>query len=113
MIRSHARVFHYGWVRPPQVMKEKTVAMDKLYHPDDSPGTGDNYKYKRIFGLERFTGTHPAVMRERIAEKSWKVDLLAYPLVWEWGDIRKVINRTIERTTGWLPFQYKNYIVVR
>lgn len=112
VLKSHARVFHYGWVRPPQVMKEKTVAMDKLYHPDHSPGTGDNYKYKRIFGLERFTDTHPKVMHARIEEKRWNVDLMAYPLAWEWKDARKVVSRAIEKATGWLPGQYKNYVVV-
>src|SRR6185437_5385651 len=32
--RSGARVFHYGWVRTPEAMKEKTFFMDQLYHGD-------------------------------------------------------------------------------
>jgi hypothetical protein len=111
VLRSGARIFHYGWVRPPEVMREKTVAMDRLYH-GESGGTGENYRYKRIFGLERFTGSHPAVMGPRVAEKRWEVDLMAVPLSWEWGDARKVISRAIERATGWLPFQYRNYEIV-
>lgn len=110
VLRSGARIFHYGWVRPPEVMKEKTVAMDKLYHAEGK-GTGDNCLYKRIYGLERFEGTHPAVMRERVAEKRWKVDLMAFPLSWEWKDGRKVISRWIERLSGWLPGEYRNYVV--
>lgn len=112
VLRTGARIFHYGWVRPPEVMREKTVAMDKLYHPDGSPGTGDNYKYKRIYGLERFAGTHPAVMRERVERKRWRVDLMAFPLSWEWKDARKVAARWMEKLTGRLPFQYRNYEVV-
>jgi glycosyltransferase involved in cell wall biosynthesis len=112
VIRSGARIYHYGWVRSPEVMREKTVAMDKLYHADGSPGTGDNHRYKRIFGLERFTGTHPRVMHARVEEKRWKVDLLAAPLTWEWKDARKVLARWMEKATGKLPFQYKNYVVV-
>jgi hypothetical protein len=112
VLRAGARIFQYGWVRPPEVMREKTVAMDKLYHADGSPGTGDNYKYKRIYGLERFEGSHPAVMRARVEEKRWKVDLLAAPLAWEWKDARKVAARWVEKATGRLPFQYKNYVVV-
>lgn len=112
VLRSGAKIYHYGWVRPPEVMKEKTVAMDKLYHADGAVGTGDNYLYKRIYGLERFTATHPAVMRERVEAKRWKVDFMSFPLAWEWKDARKVLARWVEKGTGWLPFQYKNYVVV-
>jgi hypothetical protein len=109
VIRSGARIFHYGWVRPPEVMREKTVAMDKLYHGDGA-GTGENYRYKRILGLERFTATHPAVMQARVEKKRWQVDLLSFPLTWEWKDGRKVLARWLEKATGWLPFQYRNYV---
>ena len=112
VIRSGARIFHYGWVRPPEVMKEKTVAMDKLYHANGG-GTGDNHIYKRIYGLERFTGTHPEVMEARVEQKRWKVDLMAAPMVFTVKDVRKVISRTIERLTGWLPGEYKNYREIR
>ena len=108
VIAAKARIFHYGWVRPPEVMREKTVAMDRLYHPDGE-GTGDNYRYKRIYGLEAFTDTHPAVMQQRVAEKRWKIDLMKAPLVFRFGDIRKFLARHIEKMTGWLPFEYKNY----
>lgn len=108
VLRTPARIFHYGWVRPPEVMKEKTIAMDKLYHADGG-GTGDNYRYKRIFGLERFTGTHPAIMGPRVEAKRWKVDLMAAPLIFTWKDIRKFLSRSVEKATGWLPGEYKNY----
>jgi glycosyltransferase involved in cell wall biosynthesis len=108
VIRSQARIFHYGWVRPPEVMREKTEAMDKLYHPDGE-GTGDNYRYKRIYGLERFVGTHPKVMLDRVEKKRWKVDLMAAPMIFTAKDVRKFLARSIEKLTGWLPGQYKNY----
>ncbi len=108
VLRSKARIFHYGWVRPPEVMKEKTVAMDKLYH-SEGEGTGNNYRYKRIYGLERFKGTHPALMEQRVKEKKWQIDLMAAPLVFTVKDIRKVLARLVEKVTGRLPFEYKNY----
>jgi hypothetical protein len=110
VVRAGARVFHYGWVRPPEVMQRKTVAMDSLYHGDGKPGTGENYRYKRIYGLERFTGTHPVVMSQRVEEKRWRVDLMAAPLVFHWKDLRKVVARAIERATGWIPGEYRNYV---
>lgn len=111
VVPSGARIFHYGWVRPPEVMREKTVAMDKLYHADGG-GTGDNYRYKRIYGLERFTGSHPRVMEARVEAKRWKIDLMAAPLVFRMSDLRKVLARAVERLTGWLPGEYKNYRVL-
>lgn len=109
VLETEARIFHYGWVRPQEVMREKTVAMDKLYHQDGG-GTGDNYKYKRIFGLERFKDTHPSVMAPRVSQKRWDIDLLKAPLVFTIKDFRKVLAWCIEKLTGRLPFEYKNYI---
>lgn len=111
VLRSKARIFHYGWVRPPEVMAEKTKAMDKLYHSDGG-GTGENHRYKRIYGLERFEDTHPKVMEKRIEEKRWKIDLMASPMVFTWKDLRKLLSRSIEKATGWLPGEYKNYRAV-
>jgi len=111
VLRSKARILHYGWVRPPEVMAAKTKAMDKLYHSDGG-GTGENHRYKRIYGLERFKDTHPKVMEKRIEEKRWKIDLMASPLVFTWKDLRKLLSRSIEKATGWLPGEYKNYRAV-
>lgn len=103
-----ATVYHYGWVRPQKTMQRKTEAMDRLYH--ENPGaTGDNYRYRNIYGLERFTGTHPSVMQKAIAAADWQVDVMTQPMHFHWKDIRKVISRNIEKATGWLPFSYRNY----
>jgi hypothetical protein len=112
-----ARVFHYGWVRTPEAMKEKTFFMDQLYHGDPkagdaaagTPHTGDNYRYKRIWGLKRYRGTHPATMRERIRAKGWHWDLAHSPLVWKWSDAKKVALDTFESVTGHRLFEYRSY----
>ncbi len=112
-----ARVFHYGWVRPPEKMREKTFFMDQLYHgaPDPSkaaqgiPHTGDNYRYKRIWGLSPFRGTHPAIMRERIAAKNWHWDLARSPLEWSARDAKKIALDLFERATGVRLFEYRSY----
>lgn len=116
-ILSGAQVYHYGWVRTPEAMREKTFFMDQLYHGDPSgeqqasrtPHTGENYRYKRIWGLERFTGSHPALMSERIARKQWRWDLENSPLCWEWSDAKKIALDLIERATGARLFEYRSY----
>jgi glycosyltransferase involved in cell wall biosynthesis len=108
VLRANARVYHYGWVRPPEEMRIKTEAMDRLYHSDGG-GTGDNYKYKRIYGLERFTGTHPMVMRDQIEKTKNNLGLLEQPLHFRLPDIRKVFARIVEKATGKRLFEYRNY----
>ncbi|MDR3606060.1 MAG: glycosyltransferase family 2 protein [Oligoflexia bacterium] len=115
--RSGARVFHYGWVRTPEAMREKTFFMDQLYHGDPDkkaaaemlPHTGDNYRYKRFWGLRPFQGTHPAVMKERIRAKGWHWDLARSPFAWEWSDSKKVLLDLVERATGVRLFEYRSY----
>ncbi len=72
---SGARIFHYGWALPPAELKAKTLALAALYHgrpaaerrwaavPPESLGGADL--------AFRWSGPHPAVMRERIARRRW------------------------------------------
>jgi hypothetical protein len=116
-----ARVFHYGWVRSPEAMKEKTFFFDQLYHGDPStkdadqkiPHTGDNYRYKRIWGLRPFRGKHPSVMHQRIRNKGWHWDLENSPRIFKWSDVKKVVLDSIERITGYRLFEYRSYKKVR
>ena len=114
-VLSPARVFHYGWVRPPEVMRQKTGFMDTLYHPTataEKPATGDNYVYKRIVGLRQFEGTHPAVMRER-AQNAPVFDFSAAPRVFHVKDSWKLLSGLIENSTGIRPFEYRNYRLIK
>ncbi len=109
-----ASVYHYGWVRPPEVMKEKTFFMDTLYHgakktAAGETATGDAYRYKKIWGLFPFRGSHPKVMHERIAAKKWTWDLSRSPLEWEFGDAKKIALDLFERATGVRLFEYRSY----
>lgn len=72
-----AEIFHYGWVRPPRLMQAKSRAFfsihwgrreaDSFY--DREP---ELFDYGPLNRLERFQGTHPAVMLERIEKMNWK-----------------------------------------
>lgn len=74
--RARARIFHYGWVRPPSLLQRKHVefqahrrGQEPLEH-EPSPVT--DMDYGPLGRLPRYTGTHPAVMRERIAQMDWR-----------------------------------------
>jgi hypothetical protein len=73
--RSHARVFHYGWVRHPELMQRKTrefwshrVAADEV---DARCGDAALFDYGPLGRLPTWTGAHPEVMRRRIAAMDW------------------------------------------
>jgi hypothetical protein len=120
VVRPGVRVFHYGWVRTPEAMREKTFFMDQLYHgapkAEDAaqgiPHTGDNYRYKKMWGLRRFASTHPAVMRDRIQAKGWHWDLDRSPLIWTWKDAKKIALDLFERATGRRLFEYRSYRLI-
>lgn len=114
-VLTRARIFHYGWVRPQEIMKQKTGFMDTLYHPDasaDRPATGDNYVYKNIVGLKAFKKTHPAAMNERV-KNAPAFDFSAAPKVFHWKDTWKVVSGLIESATGVRPFEYRNYKLIK
>jgi hypothetical protein len=76
---SGAWVYHYGWVRPPQVMLAKQKNFHRLYH--DDAWLEEEYKNKKPEDLynERghlrfFRGTHPEVMQEFVARQDWRYD---------------------------------------
>ncbi len=121
VILGGGRIFHYGWVRKPEAMKEKTFFMDQLYHGDPTkknlaqrtPHTGDNYRYKRFWGLKPFQGSHPAVMRERIETKGWHWDLKNSPFKLSFKDSKKIVLDSVEKLTGVRLFEYQSYRILR
>ncbi|MBN1755464.1 hypothetical protein JW877_04535 [bacterium] len=75
-----ARIFHYGWVRPPQLMQSKRKALDGVHW--GKKASSDYYQrqplefdYGPLNRLDIFRDSHPAVMQKRIAELFWKSKL--------------------------------------
>jgi len=77
-----ARVFHYGWVRPPQLMNKKIKAFN-INHKgtkavevmDRQEGFKGNFDYGNINKTTEFRGSHPAVMNELRENFNWSADL--------------------------------------
>jgi hypothetical protein len=108
-----AYMYHYGWVRPPEIMQKKHVNFNKLYHSDDYVDRKINhtqlYDYSKVDSISRFTDTHPLVMQERIRQSNWNV---------EFDENRKSYNLAdrmlhwVEDKTGKRLFEYKNYNLI-
>jgi glycosyltransferase involved in cell wall biosynthesis len=110
--QTDIRVYHYGWVRDPRVQMRRQRAFHRLWHDDswieEHVGDGLDFDYASAYQLQKFSGTHPAVMHKRIgAARSWTHHfdpsrLRPRPLlvgVTDW----------IERHTGWRIGEYTNF----
>lgn len=72
----NAHINHYGWVRPPDFMQRKNRALDTVHKGEQRvealyKGRATNYDYGAMNLLAQFEGTHPNVMKERIAQFDW------------------------------------------
>jgi len=90
---SGARIFHYGWVRPPELMNNKIKSFSinhrgvkKVDEMDKKELFKGYFDYGNISKIPRYTGTHPAVMKPWIAQFNWK-DKLRY------SGVRRSLNR--------------------
>ena len=88
-----ARVFHYGWVRPPQLMNKKIKAFninhrgEKVVNDmDRNNGFKGNFDYGNLNKIPVFKGSHPAVMTGWINQFDWSGDL-------RYTGVRKSLNK--------------------
>lgn len=70
-----AAIYHYGWVREPKAMQQKSESFHKMWHNDEwvakNVVKANEFDYNTIDSLTLFKGTHPAVMIDRINRKKW------------------------------------------
>ncbi|MBP7310743.1 MAG: hypothetical protein KA984_05610 [Candidatus Cloacimonetes bacterium] len=77
-----AWIYHYGWVRPPELMRNKNKALDSVHWGKSKAekhyaSVPDYFDYGPLCRLKVFKDTHPQVMKERIALFNW-ADKLQY-----------------------------------
>jgi glycosyltransferase involved in cell wall biosynthesis len=69
---SGATVYHYGWVKPPRVLLDKFRYQIARHHGDQPDPEQARMLAREVYGFEdyeimkNFTGTHPAVMADRV-----------------------------------------------
>jgi hypothetical protein len=115
VVEISATIYHYGWVKNPFQQQLKQKNFNKLWHDDVNVTKivdfeKDNYDYDKIDSLVEFDGTHPAVMKERIAKQDWqfKTDNYKRKL-----SFKESISRIIEQQTGCRIGEYRNYKIVK
>lgn len=105
-----ASIYHYGWVKHPAKQKEKEKNFHKMWHDDawmkENVKEEDEFNYSKIDSLKKFTGTHPAIMLERIAAKNWNFE---YDPAKAKVKFKNRVLMIIEKVTGKRLFEYRNY----
>lgn len=112
--RINAFVYHYGWVKDPAQMKAKQKHVAAFWNEDQALEKilkeDDFFDYSAFDSIKKFTGTHPAVMMDRIQRKNWDVSL----------DVRKSnlklkyrLLNWVEQATGIRLFTFRNHVVVK
>lgn len=76
VLKTKARIFHYGWVRPPKIMNAKRKEQHSIHWGKNSNhGMPEYFEYGPLGKMSRFKGTHPAVMKEWMAKLDWQDQL--------------------------------------
>jgi hypothetical protein len=108
-----AAVYHYGWVKDPRAMQGKQENFNKYWHNDEwidkHVAKANEFDYAQVDALLPFTGTHPAVMRDRINKINWKFD---YEISMNNFSTKERIKRFIEKVTGVRLMEYRNYKII-
>lgn len=108
---SGAFMHHYGWVKDPRTMQAKQETFNKLWHDDlwmeeNILGVEEFDYFKNIDSLEKYKGTHPAVMLDRIQNKNWEFN---YDLSFNKTSFKHKLKKVLKKL-GWNT-SYKNYIL--
>ncbi|MCB0698295.1 MAG: glycosyltransferase family 2 protein [Chitinophagales bacterium] len=109
----NAYVHHYGWVKDPRTMQQKKETFSRLWHNDqyiqEKIAGKEHFNYaQHIDALEKFKGTHPQVIQERIDSRNWKFD---YDTSFNRLTLKERVKQFAEQKLG-LNLSYRNYKVI-
>jgi len=121
-----AYVYHYGWVRPPSLMRGKKKEQESQYWgkkaaEDFFKDAPLDYDYGALGKIPIFKGTHPAVMKEWMAKHDWKDQLNLTHTFKDPGRKLQKHETAKYRTLSWIEnnllghkrlFGYRNWNVI-
>ena len=109
-----AYVYHYGWVKPPELQQAKQKYFHKLWHDDNwvkrNVADGASFDYSKTDSVGVFEETHPEVMLERITKKNWT---FSFDPTKKRLTLKNKVLSLIEKMTGIRIGEYKDYRLIR
>jgi len=105
-----AFVYHYGWVKAPEIMQKKQETFHKMWHDDswveDNVIKAVEFDYQsNIDQLTVFSETHPLVMQKRILNKNWKFE---YDISFNKIKLKDRFKNILRKYFN-IDIRYKNY----
>ena len=109
-----ARMFHYGWARPPAALRRKLAASRDIFTevPDRTAAREARGRLDWTPLLRRFTGEHPRAAGDWVAERRDHAGPGVGPRRFRRQHLRLYLSDWIERLTGARVFEYRNYVEV-
>lgn len=108
-----AYIYHYGWVKKPETMKQKDYNFNRYYHNDENLNKKKEqfgeFDYSEVDALDKFEEGHPKVMQKRISKINWEFE---HDLSKNSFPLKHRFKLAIEKLIGYRPFEYKNYKIV-
>ena len=108
-----ACIYHYGWVKNPRQMREKQRNWIQFYDEMASVkkelNANDVFDFNEFDSLQPFAGTHPGVMKRRIAEKNWEIHM---DISKKHFNFKDRLLYWLEKRTGVRLFHFRNYRII-
>lgn len=111
--RADARIFHYGWVKPPKKMGQKAKLLDRWWHGTKRDHLYDDFQYQKNYGLKRYEGTHPAIMKPLVASQDWRFEPGLPVSRWTAKDWNYFASDIFERVFKYRIGEYKPYRLLK
>jgi len=110
-----AYVYHYGWVKSPEIQKEKMKSSINFWRTDEEAASikkhyDESFDYAGIDSLTNFKGSHPAVMQARLERMNWQFD---FDIREKKLSLKNRFRTWVEQLTGWRIGEYKNFKLLK
>ncbi len=111
-----APMFHYGWARPPQSLRQKFVAAKEVFH-ERAEQLEAHAELEALYWtplLRSFAGSHPRAVQSWIAARraAGRGGAAVGARRFKLAHLRLYLSDWIERLTGARLFEYRNYVEV-
>jgi hypothetical protein len=110
---SGGYVYHYGWVKPPHLMGQKSKLLNRWWHGNKRDNEFDNFQFANDYGLRNYTASHPAVMRELVAAQDWKFEPRRRWTDWNLKDLNFWASDMFEKVFRHRIGEYKPYRLLK